>query len=56
VRDASAGVFVWTVDDPDDVELVYGMGVDAIITNRPREVREQVDALAAAAQSRSTSH
>jgi glycerophosphoryl diester phosphodiesterase len=56
VRDASAGVFVWTVDDPDDVELVHGMGVDAIITNRPREVREQVDALAAAAQARSTSH
>lgn len=48
VRAASAGVYVWTVDAPEDVELVYRMGVDAIITNRPREVREQVDALAAA--------
>lgn len=48
VRDAGAGVFVWTVDEPEDVELVYGMGVDAIITNRPREVREQIDVLAAA--------
>ncbi len=45
VQAAGSRVFVWTVDDPDDVELVCGMGVDAIITNRPREVRLQVDAL-----------
>lgn len=49
VKDAGSRVFVWTVDDPEDVELVFGMGVDAIITNRPREVRQQVDQLAARA-------
>jgi glycerophosphoryl diester phosphodiesterase len=46
VQAAGSRVFVWTVDDPEDVELVHGMGVDAIITNRPREVRLQVDQLA----------
>lgn len=46
VRAAGSRVFVWTVDDPADVELVCDVGVDAIITNRPREVRLQVDALA----------
>jgi glycerophosphoryl diester phosphodiesterase len=29
---------VWTVDDVADVELCLRLGVDAIITNRPREV------------------
>lgn len=47
VQDAGSRVFVWTVDDPADVELVCDMGVDAIITNRPREVRLRVDELAA---------
>jgi glycerophosphoryl diester phosphodiesterase len=50
VQDAGSRVFVWTVDDPEDVELVCALGVDAIITNRPREVRLQVDRLTAAAQ------
>jgi glycerophosphoryl diester phosphodiesterase len=36
-------VYVWTVDDPSDVELCVKLGVDAIITNRPREVRALVD-------------
>jgi glycerophosphoryl diester phosphodiesterase len=36
-------VHVWTVDDPDDVELCLKLSVDAIITNRPREVRRLVD-------------
>ncbi|WP_414641729.1 glycerophosphodiester phosphodiesterase [Actinocrinis sp.] len=36
-------VHVWTVDEPSDVELCIRLGVDAIITNRPREVRAQVD-------------
>jgi len=35
-------VHVWTVDEPADVELCLRLGVDAIITNRPREVRELV--------------
>jgi glycerophosphoryl diester phosphodiesterase len=44
VRAAGSQVFVWTVDDPADVELLCTAGVEAIITNRPRQVREQVDA------------
>jgi glycerophosphoryl diester phosphodiesterase len=35
-------VFCWTVDKPEDVDLVSRLGVDAIITNRPRQVREQL--------------
>ena len=31
-------VYVWTVDEPADIELVLGLGVDAVITNRPRDV------------------
>ena len=47
VQDAGRGVFVWTVDEPVDVELLCALGVDAIITNRPRAVRGQVDRLTA---------
>ncbi|MDQ2836101.1 MAG: glycerophosphodiester phosphodiesterase [Actinomycetota bacterium] len=32
-------VFCWTVDQPADVELVRQLGIDAIITNRPGDVR-----------------
>ncbi|MCF6522111.1 glycerophosphodiester phosphodiesterase [Streptomyces sp. JJ36] len=35
-------VHVWTVDDPADVELCARLGVDAIITNRPFQVRAQL--------------
>ncbi|WP_430667253.1 glycerophosphodiester phosphodiesterase family protein [Jatrophihabitans telluris] len=35
-------VFCWTVDEPADVSLVAGLGVDAIITNRPTDVRAQL--------------
>ena len=35
-------VFCWTVDRPEDVALVRDLGVDAIITNRPSAVLEQL--------------
>lgn len=41
-HDAGRRVFVWTVDEPDDVELCLRLGVDAIISNRPGEVRRIV--------------
>lgn len=31
-------VYVWTVDEPADVDVVCDLGVDAVITNRPAEV------------------
>lgn len=43
---AGQQVHVWTVDDPADVELCARLGVDAVITNRPRTVREQLRGLA----------
>ena len=36
--------YVWTVDTEQDVDLCLDLGVDAIITNRPAQVRMQVDA------------
>jgi len=42
VHQAGHPVHVWTVDRPEDVELCLRLGVDAIITNRPRQVREQL--------------
>lgn len=38
-------VFVWTVNRPDEVEFVRRLGVDTIITDRPREVTMHLDAL-----------
>jgi glycerophosphoryl diester phosphodiesterase len=38
-------VYVWTVDEPADVKYVIDLGVDTIITDRPLEVRAQLDAL-----------
>jgi glycerophosphoryl diester phosphodiesterase len=38
-------VHVWTVDDPADVALCAELGVDAVITNRPRSVLAQLTAL-----------
>lgn len=35
-------VYCWTVDSPNDVALVRRLGVDAIITNRPRAVLDQL--------------
>ncbi len=36
-------VYVWTVDEPADVEFVLTIGVDAIITNRPADVVKRLD-------------
>lgn len=38
VHRAGNQVYVWTVDEPPDVELVLALGVDAIISNRPEQV------------------
>ncbi|HVN10934.1 MAG TPA: glycerophosphodiester phosphodiesterase family protein [Kineosporiaceae bacterium] len=42
VHDRGHRLFVWTVDEPEDVELCLAAGADAIITNRPAEVLAQV--------------
>jgi glycerophosphoryl diester phosphodiesterase len=47
VHDAGGEVHVWTVDDPADVDHVTDLGVDVIITNRPRAVLAQLQARAA---------
>ena len=39
---AGNAVHVWTVNDPADVELCLALGVDAIITDRPRHVLAQI--------------
>ncbi|MET7859780.1 glycerophosphodiester phosphodiesterase [Streptomyces sp. NPDC005318] len=38
-------VHVWTVDEPEDVELCARLGVEAIITNRPKQVLSQLGRL-----------
>ncbi|MEW2045629.1 glycerophosphodiester phosphodiesterase [Streptomyces sp. NBC_00377] len=38
LKAAGHRVHVWTVNEPGDVDLCVELGVDAIITNRPREV------------------
>jgi glycerophosphoryl diester phosphodiesterase len=43
VHDRGGSVYAWTVDKPEDVAFVAGLGVDVIITNRPDEVRRQLD-------------
>ncbi|MFF2327648.1 MULTISPECIES: glycerophosphodiester phosphodiesterase [unclassified Streptomyces] len=35
-------VHVWTVNEPEDVELCVELGVEAIITNRPKQVLSQL--------------
>ena len=40
IRDASLGVFVWTVDKPADISRFKSLGVDGITTNDPVVVRE----------------
>ncbi|MET7286829.1 glycerophosphodiester phosphodiesterase [Streptomyces sp. NPDC005573] len=38
LKRAGHQIHVWTVNEPEDVDLCVGLGVDAIITNRPRAV------------------
>jgi glycerophosphoryl diester phosphodiesterase len=38
LRRAGHQVHVWTVNEPEDIDLCVELGVDAIITNRPRAV------------------
>ncbi|WP_217142226.1 glycerophosphodiester phosphodiesterase [Streptomyces sp. AC627_RSS907] len=42
LKRAGHQVHVWTVNETADVDLCAGLGVDAIITNRPRAVREHL--------------
>ncbi|MEU0687110.1 glycerophosphodiester phosphodiesterase [Streptomyces uncialis] len=42
LRGAGHQVHVWTVNEPEDVELCVDLGVDAIITNRPKQVLAQL--------------
>jgi glycerophosphoryl diester phosphodiesterase len=43
-HDLGHAVYVWTVDEPGDVQYVLGLGVDTIITDRPLEVGALLDA------------
>ncbi|OIJ69270.1 glycerophosphodiester phosphodiesterase [Streptomyces mangrovisoli] len=38
LKQAGHQVHVWTVNEPEDVDLCVDLGIDAIITNRPRAV------------------
>lgn len=42
VHQAGNRAYCWTVDRPEDVDLVSRLGIDAIITNRPGEVRARL--------------
>ena len=43
VHAAGHPVYVWTVDEPADIDLVLDLGVDAVITNRPTDVLRRLD-------------
>jgi glycerophosphoryl diester phosphodiesterase len=45
LKRAGHQVHVWTVNEPEDVDLCVRLGVDAIITNRPRAVLQQLGRL-----------
>ncbi|MBR7831667.1 glycerophosphodiester phosphodiesterase [Actinospica durhamensis] len=40
---AGRPVHVWTVDEPADFDLCLDLGVDAVITNRPRRMRAELE-------------
>jgi glycerophosphoryl diester phosphodiesterase len=37
-HDRGTGVLVWTVNEPLDIDLVVGLGVDGIVSDRPGAV------------------
>lgn len=43
VHSGGKKLFVWTVDDPDDIKQMIALGVDNIITNRPDRAAEIID-------------
>ncbi|MGW7816629.1 glycerophosphodiester phosphodiesterase [Streptomyces puniciscabiei] len=45
LRRAGHQVHVWTVNEPEDVDLCVELGIDAIITNRPRAVLHRLGRL-----------
>ena len=42
VHEAGNRIFVWTVDEPEDLDLCLRLGVDAVITNRPAFARRHL--------------
>jgi len=42
-HDRGNQVFVWTVNEPDEVDFVCDLGVDTLITDRPAEVIAQLN-------------
>ncbi|WP_213451134.1 glycerophosphodiester phosphodiesterase [Rhizomonospora bruguierae] len=42
LRSGGNGIYVWTVNEPADIDLVIGHGVDGIITDRPRAVLDRL--------------
>jgi glycerophosphoryl diester phosphodiesterase len=47
LRERGYRVYVWTVNDPADIDLVVGLGVDGIITDHPSEVLARLNGRAA---------
>jgi glycerophosphoryl diester phosphodiesterase len=43
MHDCGYGVYVWTVNDAEDMRLCQRLGVEAVITDRPRFAREVLD-------------
>lgn len=42
LKQVGHGVHVWTVNEPEDIDLCLELGVDAVITNRPRAVLDRL--------------
>lgn len=53
IRQAGNKLYVWTVDEPEDIEFITGLGADMIATNRPTRLLQYLDR---AAGSRSAEH